>query len=586
MRSYQLIRPYFIENSQRIILGILCLLIVDALQLFIPRFIKWAVDDLTSLNIDLWKLGGYAGYIMAVAVLIALLRYVWRRCLIGMSRRVEEGLRNQLFNHIQSLSPAYFDHTRTGDLMAHATNDITHVRMAVGMGMVALTDAVFLGAAAAGFMFYINVKLTIFALLPMPLIAFSARFFSRRMHRKYQEVQAAFAEMTETVRERLAGIRIVKTYNLEDESARKLQEMSSAYIQRNLALVRITGSFYPMMIFFTNLALVIVIFLGGRQAVCGDITTGDFVAFINYLNLMTWPMMALGWVTNLLQRGAASLDRINVILKTRPEIQEQPQALPLGSVKGALVFENVAFAYGPAGPEVVSKVDFKIPAGGSLGIVGPPGSGKTSLLRLIPRLYDIRGGNISLDGRPLREIPLADLRRAIGFVPQEPFLFSGTIQDNITLATTTVDPERLRQALEKARLTDTIAALPAGLDTIVGEKGVVLSGGQKQRIALARALFHDARILLLDDPISQVDVETGAAIIRHLQEFSGQKTIFMVSHRLSAVRHADWIMVMEKGVVTDSGTHEILMSRDGYYSRTYQLQQLEEEFNGHRQHGF
>ncbi|MFZ5572057.1 MAG: ABC transporter ATP-binding protein [Thermodesulfobacteriota bacterium] len=580
IRSYKLIQPFLSEGRHAIIIGIACLLIVDGLQLFIPRVVKWAVDDVTSLTADFSKLGRYAAWIVGTAVVIALLRYVWRRCLIGMSRRVEEGLRNLLFQHVQTLSASYFDHTRTGDLMAHATNDINHVRMAVGMGMVALTDAVFLGVAATGFMMYIHVKLTFFALLPMPLIVFSARFFSRRMHRNYQRVQSAFAEMTETVREKFAGIRIVKAYTLETASAEKLASISEKYVRRNLSLVRITGSFYPLMILFTNLALVMVIFLGGRQTIRGDITTGDFVAFINYLQLMTWPMMALGWVTNLVQRGAASLDRINHILQTRPEIDDPPAASPLKPVAGHLCFENVSFSYEAGKPPALTGVNFAMAAGETLGIVGPPGSGKTSLLRLIPRLYDVSSGRILIDGIPLTEVSLPDLRRGIAFIPQEPFLFSGTIRENICLACADAHPDRLDRALEIALMKEMIASFPAGLDTLVGERGVVLSGGQKQRIALARAVFYDAPVLVLDDPISQVDAATGAAIIDNLRGLGREKTILIVSHRLSAVRHADRIIVMENGAIIDSGDQELLMSREGgYYAATYRLQQLEEAFH-------
>ncbi len=579
LKSYKLIQPYLSESRHKIMIGIVCLLLVDGLQLFIPRMIKWAVDDLTYLRVDILKLGLYATYIVFTAAIIALLRYVWRRCLIGMSRRVEEGLRNNLFDHIQTLSASYFDHTRTGDLMAHATNDINNVRMAVGMGMVALTDAVFLGTAAAGFMVYIHLKLTFFALLPMPLIVLSARFFSRRMHRSYQDVQAAFSEMTETVRERLAGVRIVKAYNLEAASAAQLETISKNYIDRNLSLVRITGSFYPMMILFTNLALVIVVFLGGRQTITGDITTGDFVAFINYLNLMTWPMMALGWVTNLVQRGAASLDRINAILQTAPEIIDHPEAFPRKSIDGHVQFENVAFSYSADTAPVLTNINFIMRAGETTGVVGPPGSGKTSILKLIPRLYEVRSGRILIDQSPLKEVPLRDLRRGIAFVPQEPFLFSGTIRENICLSVTQEDPDRLNRALKITLLTDAIESFSEGLDTLVGEKGVVLSGGQKQRIALARAVFHDAPILVLDDPISQVDAETGAAIIRNLRLSAQGKTIIIASHRLSAVRHADGIIVMENGSIADNGNHDLLMSKDGYYAKTYRLQQLEEGFN-------
>ena len=392
MKSLYLIKPYLEERRIFIVIGIVCLITVDFLQIFIPRVIKWAIDDLTDYRIDMPSLLIYALYIVGIAVLIGIFRYIWRRCLLGTSRRVEEGLRNKLFAHIQTLSASYFVKTKTGDLMAHATNDIQHVRMATGMGMVALTDAVVLGTAAIGFMAYINVKLTLFVLIPMPMIVFGARFFSKKMHRYYGEVQGAFSDLTESVRERFAGIRIIKAYNRQQEAASRLESVSKDYIEKNLALVRITGSFFPMMVFFSNISLAIVLFLGGRQTITFTITPGDFVAFISYLGLLTWPMMATGWVANLIQRGKASLDRIDKIIQTQPEVDDMPEAVFLKNVKGSIAFESVSFSYMPyihtSGiTPVLDGIDLKIKQGNILGIVGPPGSGKSTLLSLIPRIF-------------------------------------------------------------------------------------------------------------------------------------------------------------------------------------------------------
>ena len=345
MKSLQFIRPYLHERRHVILLGIVCLIIVDGLQLFIPRIIKRAVDGLTLARIDASGLLAEALLIAAMGLLIGVFRYGWRQCLLGTSRRVEEGLRNALFRHLQTLSPAYFDRVRTGDLMAHATNDIMQVRMATGMGMVALNDALVMGTAAIGFMAFINLRLTLFVLIPMPFIVFGTRIFSRKMHRRYQAVQGAFSELTEAVRERLAGIRVIKAGNREESEALRLEAISSAYIRKNIRLVKITGAFFPMMALFTNLSLAIVLLLGGRQTILGTITPGDFVAFISYLWLLTWPMMAMGWVTNLIQRGAASLERIGRILDTRPDIRERPDARALAEVQGEIVFDKVGYGY-------------------------------------------------------------------------------------------------------------------------------------------------------------------------------------------------------------------------------------------------
>ena len=583
MKPTNLIKPYLFENRSRILLGLLCLIAVDLLQLFIPRVLKWAVDDLTSFHVELITLFFYALYIVGIGIMIGIFRYVWRRCLLGTARRVEEGLRNMLFAHIQTLSASYFDKVKTGDLMAHATNDIQHIRMATGMGMVALTDSIVLGTAAIGFMAYINIKLTVFVLIPMPMIVLSARFFSKKMHRLYGEVQGSFADLTEVVRERFAGIRIIKAYNMKEEAATRLETASKEYIDKNLSLVRITGSFFPMMILFSNLSLAIVLFLGGRQTIDFTITPGDFVAFISYLGLITWPMMAIGWVTNLIQRGKASLDRISKIMQTRPEIEDLPEAVSIKHINGSVVFENVKFSYGPGLHEsgaltVLNGIDIKVDQGKILGIVGPPGSGKSTLLSLIPRVFDVSQGCILLDGIDIRNFQVRNLRSKISFIPQEPFLFDGTIRENITFGNKkTKDPELIKAA-EEACIYDTIISFSDGFETIVGEKGVILSGGQKQRIALARALLQDTSIIILDDPVSQVDLETGNAIINSIRSMAGQRTIIIVSHRLSAVRFANQIIVLENGRIIESGAHAELLANDKYYAKTFRLQEIEEEY--------
>ena len=574
MKSFKLIRPYFRERRKLIVTGIICLMAVDVLQLFIPRVIKWAVDDLTAMTIEWAGLARYAGYILIIAGFMAVLRFIWRRFLIGTSRVVEEGLRNRLFAHIQTLSAGYFDKARTGDLMAHATNDINNIRMAVGMGVVALTDALFLGFAAICFMAYINVKLTLFALLPMPVIIILSNRFGKKMHRRYTTVQQSFSELTEVVRESFAGIRIVKAYNLQAAEYQRLGESSQHYITENLKLVRITGSFFPMMVLFTNISLTIVIFLGGRQTITSVITAGDFVAFINYLNLLMWPMMAMGWVTNLIQRGAASLDRINKILETRPEIVDKPDAAASTAIRGDIRFEKVSFAYDDGAAPVLEELSLTAESGRVLGVMGPQGSGKTTLLKLIPRLYDVSRGRIALDDRDIRDYQLAGLRGRIGFVSQEPFLFSGTIRENVAFGKNAGEDE-IHQALKAAALDQTVAELPRGLDTIVGEKGIILSGGQKQRIVLARALIHDPRILLLDDPIGQVDAGTAAAILDTIRGFSGQRTVIIASHRIPAVQFADQIIVLDRGRRIASGTHSELLEKNRYYAKTEQLQRLE-----------
>jgi len=576
MKSSALIKPYFIENRALIFFGLVCLIIVDLLQLFIPRILKWAIDDLTALQIDSKGLFFYSAWMVGIALMIGIFRYLWRRCLLGTSRRVEEGLRNTFFAHIQTLSASYFDKAKTGDLMAHATNDIKQIRMATGMGMVALNDSIVLGMASIGFMAYINIKLTLLVLIPMPLIVLGTLFFSKKMHKRYREVQGAFSDLTEVVRERFAGIRIVKAYNLHGSETKKVEAISKEYVNRNLSLVKIVGSFFPMMLLFSNISLAIVLYFGGRQAILLTITPGDFVAFISYLGILTWPMMALGWVTNLIQRGRASLDRLNGILQIQPEIADLPDAKPLHRIKGSIIFKNVSFSYKHGLIPVLSEIDINLEPGKILGIVGPPGSGKTTFLSLIPRLYDVSHGQILLDKKDVKSIQISQLRSRISFVPQEPFLFAGTVRENIILGNNNIKKEELIRASAMAALYETIKSFPDGFDTVAGEKGVILSGGQKQRIALARAFLRDTPILILDDPISQVDLETGASIIKSIRAMAGLKAIIIVSHRLSAVRFADQIITLDKGSIVESGTHTRLMENNRYYAKTFRLQEIEE----------
>ncbi len=603
MNSFQLILPYFRKHRLTIIAGIFCLILVDFLQLIIPRIIKWAIDDLTTFSIRPSALMIYALYILGIAIIMGGFRYLWRRCLIGTSRDVEEGLRNRLFSHLQTLSATYFDQVKTGDLMAHATNDIQHIRMGVGMGMVALTDAIIMGAAAIGFMAYIQVQLTLYVLIPMPFIVMGTRFFSKKMHQRYQDVQAAFSDLTESVRERFAGIRIVKAHHSEPFETRQVDAVSREYIRQNIRLVKITSSLFPMMMFFSNISLVIILFLGGRDTILARITPGDFVAFISYLGLLTWPMMAMGWVTNLIQRGKASLDRINRIMERLPDLAEitdnsdqktddggqicypsskidnSPSNIP--TLRAELKFEHVCFSYRANLQPVLDRINFTLAPGAFLGITGPPGSGKSTLLHLIPRLYDVTQGRICLNAADIRKLPLSELRSKIALMPQEPFLFAGTIRYNIAFGDPRHSDADIIQALKDAALNETIRYFPHGLDTVVGEKGVILSGGQKQRIALARCLIQSPALLVLDDPISQVDTETGNIILKNLRNRAGAVTLIIVSHRLSALKSADMILVLDQGRIRESGTHTELMTSDDYYAKILDLQEIEEELDAY-----
>ncbi len=584
MKSVNLIKPYLAENRIYIAAGFVCLIGVDLLQLFLPRIIRQVIDDLTGFNTDLKGLSVYALYITGMAVMIGVFRHGWLCCFIGMSRRLEEGLRNQFFGHIQTLSASYFSKVKTGDLMAHATNDMQQIRMATGIGMVMIIDTAFLGTAAIAFMAYINVRLTLYALIPMPLIVLASRFFGKKIHHISGKVQASFSNLTEIARERFAGIRIIKAYNRQPDSVAAFTAASDDYVSENLKLARISGSFSPLITFLSNLSLAMILYFGGTQTVVSEITPGEFVAFSSYLGLLTWPMTSIGNVTNTIQRGKASLDRIHAIMETVSEIADRPDACPVHTVREPVVFDNVSFFYPSERPQIsaipaLSEISMKLEPGMTLGIIGPPGAGKTTLLGLIPRFYDASQGRILIGDRDIRELRLHDLRSLISFMPQEPFLFAGTIRENITFSKDRSDDSGLVKAAESANLYETVRSFPDGFETVVGEKGVILSGGQKQRIALARALMRNSPILLLDDPVSQVDAETGNSIIRTIRDIARTRTVVIVSHRISAVEFADQIITLKQGRITESGSPARLMQEDTYYAKTFRIQKIEEELN-------
>lgn len=566
MSSYKLVKPYFAQHKLQIAVGLISLITVDILQLSIPRIVKKAIDSLTVYETNSSELLKYAAVITICGVLIGILRYIWRRCLIGLSRYIERELRDKLFKHVHTLSLSFFNRTRTGDLMAHATNDMNHIRMATGMGLVALTDGIFLGTASIIFMIYIDPYLTLFAIIPMPFIFLTALLMSRKMHRTYQETQAVFSTLTEKVRELFSGIRIVKSYKIEEIAKRNVNKISKEYVKKNLILTALTGMLFPLMMMISNISIGIVLYKGGQFTILNQITPGDFVAFMSYLGLLVWPMMAVGWVTNLIQRGRASLDRLNVIFETPPEITGENNALT--SEVENISLENVSFTYPDTTAKVLNNISMKIKKGQIVGIAGPQGSGKTTLLNLLPRLFDPDSGTVTINDRNIKDLNITNIRGSFSFMEQEPFMFSGSIKDNITFGKGISDNE-MNKVLKLARLDKTIENFPDGLETIIGEKGVILSGGQKQRVALARALFKDESVYILDDPISQVDTKTSSEIIATI---SSKNTVILTSHRYSAFKNADIIYILENGEISAKGTHDELLENNDYYKRSYERQ--------------
>lgn len=568
------LKPFFIQNRRALGLGLASLLVVDFLQLLIPLVIRDAIDLLASDTVPAHAILRPCGAIVAIALVIVFFRYVWRLLIFGHARKVEEGLRNRLYSHLQTLSPSFYQNTNTGDIMARATHDINAVRMAAGMGLVALTDGLVLGMAAVGFMVSINLKLTLISLIPAPLVVVLSRILTRRMSVGFQSVQKSFSDLTERIREAFSGIRVIKAYNREMWQYEGVKDSSEQYLAVNMKQAKSLALFFPVMAVFTNVGLAVVIWMGGRLTILGSITMGDFVAFTGYLNLLTWPMMAMGWVTSLIQRARASMGRINSILEQVPEItdMESPRTAP--RIRGGIEFRDLSIRYPGQKRPALKDVRLEIKAGETVAIAGGVGAGKTTLLQAVPRLLDVPYGTLYVDGRDVRTIPLKVLRGNIGFVTQEPFIFSDTIRNNVLFGLQDVSSDKLETVLTTADIMEEILALDNGLDTLLGERGITLSGGQRQRLTIARALLPDPPVLILDDALSMVDIHTEKNIWDRIISERRDRTNLIVSHRVSTLSRADRIVVLEQGCLVEQGTHDTLVAMGGVYARLYRRQEL------------
>lgn len=579
LRYFLPLKEYFIENRWPIALGLFCLLVVDSLQVLIPLVIKKAIDALTFKTATSIILLKYGATIMTIAGFIAVLRYIWRYLIFGHARRVEEKLRSRLFRHLETLSLSFYHRTKTGDLMARSIYDINNIRMATGIGLVGATDGIVIGVAAISFMIYINPYLTLIALIPAPFIFLLSRKLTRRMSTGYDRVQKSFSDLTERVREAFAGIRVVKAFLRESWEYQRIEEEGQRYISENMILARTIAFFLPMMAVFTNLGLAIIIWLGGRLTIMGDITTGDYVAFIGYLHLLAWPMMALGWVANILKRGSASMRRISNILEETPEITNPSQPLSIPRIRGKIEFRGLSLRYPGQTEDALKDINLSIEAGQTISLVGQVGSGKTSLLHTIPRLLDIPEGSVFIDGIDIRDFPLKELRENIGFVTQEAFIFSDTILNNVLFGRSNVSKKRLEDILRAAQIYDEIQDLERGIDTLLGERGITLSGGQRQRLTIARALVSDPPILILDDSLSMVDTRTEERILNQILTYRKSKTNLIVSHRFSTISRADIIAVLQKGELVEAGDHQSLLDKGNEFARLYKRQLLAQELD-------
>ena len=561
----------------RVFLGFLSLLVVDGAGLLVPLVIRSAINRLAKGEGGVLTSGLY---IVALAAIVMLFRFLWRFFLIGSARQIERDLRSELYGHLLRLSASFYNEHKTGDLMAHATNDIDAVSRACGFGVLTIADPIFMIPVAIGIMLSIDPRLTLYAIIPLPILTLFMLGFGKVIHHRFEVVQEAFSGLMEKVREYVAGIRVVKSFVQEEGTQRDFAATNSEFIDKNMALVRVWGMFEPLIELLGGATMAIVLWAGGIRVIRGSISLGDFVAFSQYLMMLTWPMISLGWAVNIIQRGRASLERINRLLEATPEIVSPVHPRPL---KGARIeIDGLSFTYPSESGRAaaLSNVNLEIEEGTTLGLVGLTGAGKSTLVRMIPRIFDPPPGSVRIGGEDVRDLDLAKLRGMIGFVPQDPFLFSATISENIAFGNPSASREQIEEAARQAGIHDEIVAFQKGYDTRVGERGIALSGGQKQRVAIARALLIDARILIFDDPLSAVDAEREEFILRNLREFFRGRTSIVIAHRLSAVMHADRIVVLDKGRIVERGTHAQLLAEGGIYRRIWELQQAEKEVNG------
>jgi ATP-binding cassette subfamily B multidrug efflux pump len=555
-------------------------MIGSALFAVVPRVLQFAIDDLYT-GVTRGKLGRYSGLLLLITAMGGYFRYQYRRLIISASRGFEYDLRNDFFAHLERMPLAYFQANRTGDLMSRATNDLGAVRMMVGPAMMYLANTLITAVVSLSLMFSLDARLTLQALIPLPLVSIAVKLFGTAIHKTFEGVQEKLSNMSAVVQESLTGVRVIRAYRQEDPEIERFRKSNEDYLADNRKLTRLQGAFFPTMSMLLGFGALLALWLGSRAVMGGRITIGQLVAFNAYLAQLAWPMIAFGWVTNLLQRGMASWKRMLQVMETDPEIQDEAvglEAQGAGPIRGEVQVRDLTFSFGAH--TVLSRVSFTVKAGETLAIVGGTGSGKSTLVNLLPRLHNPPRGAVFIDGRDVRDIPLTELRGAIGFVPQEPFLFSDSVADNVAFGAPEVKrqhPERIRAAGVIAQLDKDVNDFPHGYDTMVGERGITLSGGQKQRAAIARAVVVDPRILILDDALSAVDTYTEEEILTRLRGVMRERTSIIISHRISTVREADQIIVLDQGRLVERGKHGELIARGGQYAELYKKQLLEEE---------
>jgi ATP-binding cassette subfamily B multidrug efflux pump len=575
--SRRLLRKYILRYRQLWLWGFVAVLLTNIFTLITPWVLKYAIDSI-SRGASAAALAGYAGLILGLATFQGVFRYFMRQTMIVASRKVEYDLRQDFFAHLEKLDRAYYDRSQTGDVMARATNDVESVRMMLGPGIMNFTNTLTAVIIGLILMLNLNWKLALYIFIPFPVLSLVTFLFVKLMYPRYERIQEQYSKISAKAQESLSGIRVIKAYVQEANERKAFRRLTKDYIKKNMDMIRIWGALFPVLSLLAGAMTVIVLLVGGRYVIAGSMTLGEFVAFTAYLGLLVWPMIALGWVMGLYQRGMASTGRIVKILQEKPLVQESPTPVQLFQIRGDIEFRNLSFSYPRTETEALKNINLRIEAGQTVAIVGATGSGKTTLVNLISRTYPVTRGQLFIDGVDVNDISLKSLRRSIGFAPQETFLFSDTVSSNIAFGVeTTSDLEDIGAKARCAAIESEILDFPEGYQTFLGERGITISGGQKQRTAIARALMLNPPILILDDAFSSVDTYTEEKILDNLREVFAERTVIVISHRISTVRSADHIVVLERGEIVEQGTHEALVSLGGLYSRIHEKQLLAEE---------